>query len=212
MGSHTPSVNYRSRVNPYTPLLANIEKNEEINESAELNEIAEQSSPVVANEAEEYIKPVDRKRTEDPPRSLLIRYNSARSTLEQYQSADGRIPNISLKPTKNLVNSLTRTESAAASTYVKFQKHFVKLNSILQKNSEGIIQLSNAVPGFFELQGGETAHFCFKNQSRGVVKFQVNKMPGSGRVLTYVSDFYRKPTISNAQVVIDVRRLYCKPL
>lgn len=58
---------------------------------------------------------------------------------------------ISRQPTSLLAQSLSKTENNAASTYVEFQKHFVKLNSLLSTNLEGIIMLQEALPGFFEL-------------------------------------------------------------
>jgi hypothetical protein len=75
-------------------------------------------------------------------------------------------------------------------------------------NEDGIITLQEAMPGYFELNGGETAHFLFRNPKdlnpRGVIKFQINKF-SSGRILVYISDFFRKPTYDNALLVIDVR-------
>lgn len=85
------------------------------------------------------------------------------------------IPLISTRPTNLLVKSLVKTENDAAANYVEFQKHFVKLNSYLKTNEDGIVTLQETIPGFFELNGGETAHFQFKNpmdvNPRGVIKF-----------------------------------------
>ena len=100
------------------------------------------------------------------------------------------------------------TENQAAANYVDFQRHFVKLNSILNKSLDGVVMLQEKIPGFFDINGGETANFMLKNDMKvnisGTVKFQINKIT-TGRVLIYVSDIFRKPNKDNAKAVFDVR-------
>ncbi len=71
----------------------------------------------------------------------------------QEKKNDQSIPMISKKNINLLTKSLSKSENQAASNYIVFQKHFVKLNSLLNKNLDGIVLLSDSIPGFFELEG-----------------------------------------------------------
>lgn len=89
----------------------------------------------------------------------------------------------------------------------------MKLNSLLKTNLDGITNLQDSIPGFFELEAGNSVFFSFKlpvlTQLRSFVKFQVNKiqsntLSGNDRLFIYASDFYRKPNSSNALMSTDV--------
>jgi hypothetical protein len=64
-----------------------------------------------------------------------------------------------------LANSYTSTEKQAASNFIHFQRHFLKANSLLNKGLDGIITLKEGVPGFFELDRNEKAHFMIKSEA-----------------------------------------------
>ncbi len=49
------------------------------------------------------------------------------------------------------VQGYQKTEDNAAKIYVDFQKCYVKLNSLLRSNDQGIVQLDDGVPGYFDL-------------------------------------------------------------
>eukprot|EP00347_Sterkiella_histriomuscorum_P008691 403344125 len=103
------------------------------------------------------------------------------------------------------VKKYDNAEDEAAQLYVEFQKVFVKLNSILRTNEEGIITLEDGVPGYFDLMEGDTAYFCFNNDPdinpRQVVKIATSKI--YGRTLLYCSDISKKPNKLSASIVID---------
>jgi hypothetical protein len=72
---------------------------------------------------------------------------------------------ISNKNIGHLAESLSLTENQAASNYVQFQKHFLKVNSLLNRGLDGIISLKEGVPGFFELERNDKAHFMIKSEA-----------------------------------------------
>lgn len=61
------------------------------------------------------------------------------------------------------VKKFEDSEDEAASLYMEFQKVFIKLNSVLKTNDEGIIMLEDGIPGYFDLPEGDTSYFCFNN-------------------------------------------------
>jgi len=95
--------------------------------------------------------------------------------LAQEKKKETCIPMISNKQINLLANSLQQSENLAASNYVQYQKHFVVLNSMLNKNLDGIILLKDGIPGFFDLERNQSAHFMFKsdadNNPKGTIRY-----------------------------------------
>ncbi|CDW86100.1 UNKNOWN [Stylonychia lemnae] len=108
---------------------------------------------------------------------------------------------------KEHVKEYDQGEEEATQLYLEFQKVFVKLNSILRTNDEGISILENGIPGFFDLTDGDVAYFSFVNDPdfnpKQAVKIAQNKL--YGKTVLYVSDVSKKPNKSSASLILDVK-------
>ena len=122
------------------------------------------------------------------------------STQRENELVSQRLIQIPDKRVEEFQQDYQRSEDGAAQLYIDFQKVFVRLNSILRTNNEGLISLEDGIPGYFDLQERDTAHFCFNNDAdlnpKQIVKIATHKL--YGRVAIYCSEISKMPTKANA--------------
>lgn len=148
-----------------------------------------EEKPAVEEETGEYLSNFTRKENEDNLHKLLS------------------IPNDKIH---KHVQGLEKTENGNAKLYCDFQRAYLRLNSILRKNEDDIVQMVEGVPSIFEMTDGMSEHFCFKSDidtnPRASVKIKIEKFYGKTEM--YISDTTKKPTKQSALHVVEVSNKY----
>lgn len=74
-------------------------------------------------------------------KKIMDKLNEEGKEQKKLEEIKAQIPTFTHKNISQISSSLTETENLAAANYVDFQRHFVKLNSILNKALDGVVLL-----------------------------------------------------------------------